>query len=266
MLFAMDELSTGARRTLPEALRSGAPLLGVLVSVRSPEVAEALALTGVDWLFVDLEHSLIDVAAAQAILQAVAGRAFTVLRVVANAPEHFKRALDTGCDGVMVPMVRTVAEARAAVLAARYPPLGERSVGIGRAHGYGLRFAAYTSEANARTALILQVEHIDAVEAIAELVAIKGVDAIFLGPYDLSGSMGLLGQVNHPKVVSAMDQVRAACTAAGLPLGIFCATTEQAEVELGRGATLVVAGTDLGLMTGAATSSLQRLRGSAPTF
>jgi 2-keto-3-deoxy-L-rhamnonate aldolase RhmA len=289
---------------LPQRLREASPLRGVLVSVRSPEVAEALALAGADWLFVDLEHSLIDVAAAQAITQAVARRAYTVLRVAGNAPEHIQRALDTGCDGVIVPMIRSAAEARAAVAAvaaARYPPLGARSVGIGRAHGYGYHFAETIRSANDATALILQIEHIDAVRELDAIVALckrsrsgaeaaceaadkaaaeqgerpargigrgldasvaagqGGVYALFLGPYDLSGSLGVLGQIDHPSVVEAMATVRAACARQGVPLGIFCATAEQAAQELARGASFVTVGTDLGLMTRALQSGRTQL-------
>jgi 2-keto-3-deoxy-L-rhamnonate aldolase RhmA len=242
-------------------LRAGRVMLGALVSVRSAEVAEALALCGVDWLFVDMEHSLIDAAAAQGIVQAVAGRAYVLLRLAENAPEHYKKALDTGCDGVIVPMVKSADEARAAVRAAKYPPLGARSAGMGRAQGYGAGFAAYTREANETTALFVQLEHKDAVAEIEAIVAVDGVDGVFLGPYDLSGSMGMLGEVGHPEVVAAMDTVRAACAAKGMPLGIFCATLEQAAVEIERGATLVVMGTDLGMMMGAAKAGLERLRG-----
>jgi 2-keto-3-deoxy-L-rhamnonate aldolase RhmA len=252
----------GDTKSLVAALRAAEPLLGVLVSVRSAEVAEALALSGADWLFVDMEHSLVDVVAAQGMLQAVAGRAFVVLRLPSNAQEHFKRALDTGCDGVIVPMVNSAADATAAVMAAKYPPVGARSVGIGRAHGYGADFAAYTRSANERVALIVQVEHREAVAEIDAIVRVPGVDGIFLGPYDLSGSMGLLGEVNHPEVVAAMDKVRSACAAVGMPLGIFCATTEQAAVELTRGATLVVAGTDLGTLMSATREGLRSLRGA----
>jgi 2-keto-3-deoxy-L-rhamnonate aldolase RhmA len=244
---------------LPARLRAAEPLLGVLVSVRSPEVAEALTLAGAEWLFVDLEHSLIDIAAAQAIAQAVARRAYTVLRVAANAPEHIQRALDTGCDGVIVPMIRSVAEARAAIAAARYPPLGARSVGIGRAHGYGYHFAEAIRTANDHTALILQIEHIDAVECVEAIVALEGVDGVFVGPYDLSGSLGVLGEIGHPRVVAAIERVRAACRAQGMPLGIFCATAEQAAAELSLGATFTTLGTDLGLMTRALKDGLEKL-------
>ena len=245
---------------LVSSLHQIAPLIGTLISIRSPEVAEALALCGYDLLFLDLEHSTIDIAAAQTIVQAVARRAFTVLRLPDNNPEHFKKALDTGCDGVIIPFINSPEDARAAVAAAKYPPLGARSFGIGRAQAYGLSVASYVEEANSSVALILQIEHKDAVERIDEILAVDAFDGIFVGPYDLSGSMGLPGQLNHPEVVAAIERVRSACAATGKPFGIFCSTLERARAEAARGTRFIVCATDLLLMTGAATTHLQELR------
>jgi 2-keto-3-deoxy-L-rhamnonate aldolase RhmA len=242
------------------ALHGPKPLIGTLVSVRAPEVGEALALCGYDWLFLDLEHSTIDIAAAQNIIQAVGSKSFTVLRLPDNNPEYFKKALDTGCDGLVIPLVNSPEDAQAAVLAAKYPPLGTRSVGIGRAHAYGLSFASYVQDANTSVALILQIEHKRAVEQIDDIVAVEGFDGIFVGPYDLSGSMGLLGQVSHPEVSAAIDRVRMSCRTAGVPFGIFCGSVSQATFEIQHGTKLVVCGTDLMLMTGNASSHLRELK------
>lgn len=248
------------RVSFVSSLQTSNPLLGTLVSVRSPEVAEALSLCGYDWLFLDLEHSTIDIASAQNIIQAVGSRAFTVLRLPDNNPEHFKKALDTGCDGLVIPLINSRKDAEAAVRAAKYPPMGNRSVGIGRAHGYGLSFASYVEGANSSVALILQIEHKSAVEQIDDIVSVKGFDAIFVGPYDLSGSMGLLGQVSHPEVVHAIDTVRKTCLSANIPLGIFCGAVPGAAAEIQRGTKLIVCGTDLMQMTAAATANLKELR------
>lgn len=241
-------------------LRTSNPLIGTLVSVRSPEVAEALTLCGYDWLFLDLEHSTIDIASAQNIIQAVGARAFTVLRLPDNNPEHFKKALDTGCDGLVIPLINSKEDAEAAVRAAKYPPMGTRSVGIGRAHAYGLSFASYVEAANTSVALILQIEHKNAVERIEDIIAVKGFDAVFVGPYDLSGSMGLLGQVNHPDIVQAIDRVRQACVRAQIPFGMFCGAVQGAAAEIQRGTKLIVCGTDLMQMTAAANANLKELR------
>lgn len=234
-------------------LHDGSPMLGTVVTVDSPQVAEALVVAGVQWLFLDSEHSAaLDPGAVQRIVQAVGSRCPTVVRVPTNDATWIHKALDAGADGVIVPHVRSAADARRAVSAAKYPPLGARSVGIARAHGYGLRFAEYLGSANDRTALVVQIEDIDAVEALPEILGVSGVDAVFVGPYDLSGSMGLLGQIDHPSVRAAVDEVRRVCVETGMPLGIFTATAEAARAEVKSGSRLIAVGTDLGLMTSAA--------------
>jgi 2-keto-3-deoxy-L-rhamnonate aldolase RhmA len=243
-----------------KALKRPGSLIGTLVSVRSPEVAEALVIAGFDWLFVDLEHSTIDVPAAQAIAQAVGLRAYTVLRLSSNNPEHFTKALDTGCDAIVVPLVNDVEAARAAVRFAKYPPIGTRSVGIGRAHSYGLAFKDYVDRANTSVGLILQIEHERAVSNIEEILSVEGVDAVFVGPFDLSASMGLTGQIGHPDVTAAVEKVRGACTRASVPFGIFCGTVALAALEIKNGSKLLVVETDLMLMTRAAITRLRELR------
>src|SRR5215469_17205822 len=221
--------------SLKDALRQQKPLIGTLLTTASPEVAEVLALTGFDWLFIDLEHGSLSVQDAQRAIQAVAGRSFTVVRVPDATAENVKRVLDIGCDGIIAPHVNTADEARRIVALAKYPPDGERSAGLGRAQGYGLNFADYIASANAQTVIILQIEHQDGVANIDEILHVQGIDALFIGPYDLSGSMGILGQVSDARVVTAIDKVRAACAASNTPLGIFCATAELASAAVERG-------------------------------
>ena len=151
---------------------------------------------------------------------------------------------------------------RRIVALSKYPPLGERSVGIGRAQGYGLRFAEYLEVANEQTTVVVQIEHRDGVANVDEIVATPGIDVVFVGPYDLSNSMGLVGQVNHPDVRAAIDKVRVACARMNLPTGIFCGTTEQASTEIKAGVRLVAVGADLSLMTNSAKLLLGALRES----
>src|SRR5215471_13325539 len=129
--------------SLKNALQQPKPLIGTLLTTASPEVAEVLALAGFDWLFIDLEHGSLSIQDAQRAIQAVAGRCFTVVRVPEATAENIKRVLDTGCDGMIAPHVNTADEARRIVALAKYPPVGQRSVGLGRAQGYGLNFAEY---------------------------------------------------------------------------------------------------------------------------
>jgi 2-dehydro-3-deoxyglucarate aldolase/4-hydroxy-2-oxoheptanedioate aldolase len=245
--------------SLKDALRESKPLIGTLLTTASPEVAEVMALAGFDWLFIDLEHGSLSILDAQRAIQAIAERCFTVVRVADGTAENIKRVLDTGCDGIIAPHVNSAAEAGRIVALAKYPPVGERSVGLGRAQGYGLKFAEYIASANDRVAVVVQIEHIDAVANVGEILAVQGIDAVFVGPYDLSGSMGVLGQVSDARVLEAIDKVRAGCAASKVPLGIFFGAVEPALGAIQQGARLVAVGTDLMHMASSARKTLEAL-------
>ena len=248
------------RASLKDALRQNKTLIGTLVTTSSPEVAEVLTLAGFDWLFIDLEHGNLSIQDAQRVIQVVAGRCFTVVRVPDATDENVKRVLDTGCDGIIAPHVNSADEARKIVALAKYPPEGERSVGLGRAQGYGLNFADYIASANAHTSVIVQIEHQNAVNSVDQILQVQGIDALFIGPYDLSGSMGLLGQVSDTKVVAAIDKVHSACARSNMPLGIFCTTAEQSSAAIKKGAQIVAVGTDLMHMSNSARTALEAIR------
>jgi 2-dehydro-3-deoxyglucarate aldolase len=218
-------------------------LLGTILTLPSPDLAEVLALTGLDWLFIDMEHSTLDAAAAQAVLQAVAGRLDCLIRVPLNDEVWIKKALDTGAAGIIVPQVNTVEEAELVVRYSRYPPQGARSVGLARAHGYGADLQGYLSRANHEVVVVVQAEHILAVQNIAAIVQVEGIDAILVGPYDLSNSMGLVGQVEHPEVQAAIARVRQVCQASSMPLGIFSTTIERAAAFKAQGYNLLAVST-----------------------
>jgi 2-keto-3-deoxy-L-rhamnonate aldolase RhmA len=252
-------------RSLRARLRERTPLIGTLVTLDSPEAAELLAECGFDWLFIDMEHSPpLDAAAAQRLVQAVGTRAHTLVRVPDKGVPWIKKVLDIGCDGIIVPHVDGAGDAVGAVRAARYPPLGERSVGISRAQGYGLRFEDYMARANQDLVVVAQIEHIDAVNRIDEIVEVDGLGAIFVGPYDLSGSLGVLGQVEHESVRSAIDQVRRACERRALPFGVFAPTAEAARAERDRRSTLIAVGSDVSYLAAAAGQALATIRRPAP--
>lgn len=239
-------------------LRRGDRLVGSIVTLAAPEVPEILSAAGLDWLFIDCEHAPLDPLWAQRLLQAA--RVPGVLRVADSHESTLKRALDTGAAGVVVPMVNTAQQARAIVSFCKYPPLGSRGVGIVRAQGYGLAFQDYVAQANQSTAVIVQIEHISAVENIEAILAVPGVDAAFVGPYDLSGSMGRLGQVDHIDVLAAIEGVRYACERAGMPLGIFVSSAAAAKPYLEKGFSLVAVGIDALLLGQAARQIVQSLR------
>jgi 2-keto-3-deoxy-L-rhamnonate aldolase RhmA len=161
-----------------------------------------------------------------------------------------------------VPQVNTAEQAANVVRFARYAPEGARGVGLARAHGYGLAFREYLSAANRDIAVIVQAEHERAVENIESIVRVPGVDAVLLGPYDLSASLGKMGQIDDPAVVAAIARVTDACIAAGMPLGYFGVTAAAVQPYIARGYTLIVAGVDTLYLANGAKALLGELRES----
>ena len=242
-----------------ERLRRGDLLLGTLVSLPSPEVSEILAHAGIDWLFIDAEHGAFNPQQAQGMLQA-AGECPCVIRVPSDDEVWIKKALDIGAAGIIVPQVHTADQAQQIVRACKYSPAGTRGVGIGRAHRYGMEFEHYIKNANRQTAIIVQAESKQAVDNIVAIAAVKGVDAIFIGPYDLSASLNRIGRVTDPKVIRAIDRVIKACKATGVRLGYFGVSAEAVKPCIRKGFTLITAGMDALFVTKSATEMLASLR------
>ncbi len=239
-------------------LRAGETLLGAIIALPCAEVAELFSRAGFDWLFIDTEHAPLDPLAAQGLLQAA--RCPCLVRVPVGEEAVIKKALDIGAAGVVVPQVNNAADAERIVRYCKYPPRGSRGVGIVRAQGYGLDFQEYVSSANDNVIVMLQIEHVDAVRNIDAIVRVPGVDALMIGPYDLSGTMGRLGEVDDPEVQQAIETVRKACAAAGMKLGIFAATAAGMQPYIGKGYTLPIAGMDLMLLADAARRMVQALK------
>jgi 2-dehydro-3-deoxyglucarate aldolase len=248
---------TGRFRT---RLRAGETLLGTMVTLPTPAVAEILADIGFDWLFIDGEHGPLETGEILAILQAVGSRVACVVRVPAAGEAAIKRVLDLGAEGIIVPQVNTAEQAAAVVRFARYAPAGSRGVGLARAHGYGARFKDYLETANDRVSVVVQAEHALAVENIEAIVKVEGIDAVLLGPYDLSASLGKMGKIDDPAVIDAIGHVTKTCRAAGIPLGYFGVTAAAVRPFMERGYTLIVAGVDTLFLGGAARTLLAELR------
>jgi 2-dehydro-3-deoxyglucarate aldolase len=176
----------------------------------------------------------------------------------AEAP--IKRVLDMGATGIIVPQVNTAQQAADVVRWAKYAPLGSRGVGLGRAHGYGMRFGEYIATANEQTVVMVQAEHAMAVQNIDAIVRVPGIDALQLGPYDLSASMGKMGQIDDPEVVAAIDKIMKAGLAAGLAIGCFGLSAESIRTYVDRGSNLICAGVDTMLLGKAAKELARELR------
>ncbi len=244
-----------------EHLLRGDLLVGTMITLNAPEVAELLAEVGFDWLFIDAEHGVFEARELQALLQAAGTATPVLVRVAAGTEVPIKKALDVGASGIIVPLVNTAEQAAEVVRLARYAPAGSRGVGIARAHGYGLHLSEYVHTANERVAVIVQAEHIEAVRNIEAIVHVAGIDAVLVGPYDLSASMGKVGQVEDGEVRQAIDRVTAVCKDAGIRLGIFGVSAAAVKPYIDQGYTLIVAGVDTILLGQAARELVAELKG-----
>ncbi len=236
------------------------PLVGMWVCSGSPLLAEVAAGSGLDWLLIDMEHSANTLESVQVQLQAVAAYPVTSLvRAPSNDAVVIKQILDLGAQNVIVPMVGSAAEARDAVAATRYPPLGVRGVGSALARSARWnRVERYLQEAAEHTSLTVQIETLAGVDAASDIAAVDGVDAVFVGPSDLSASMGFLGQQTHPDVVAAVESVFAAVKAAGKRVGVNAFDPVTADAYLAAGADFVAVGADVALLARASESLAAR--------
>lgn len=206
---------------LKSKLARNALTIGSWVTLGHPAIAEIMAAAGFDWLVLDMEHSVLELSEVQMLIQVLDGQQCpAIVRLTSNHPDQIKRVMDAGAAGVMVPMVKTAADAEAAVQAVYYPPRGRRGVGLARAQGYGARFQEYRHWLEDNAIIVAMIEHIDAVNEIDSILSVPGIDAYIIGPYDLSGSMGRPGELDYPDVQSAIEKVREAGRRLGKPGGI----------------------------------------------
>ena len=204
----------------------GSPRVGTLLSVDHVAVVEIARLAGFDWLWIDAEHGNFNEISAATACAVNSGGPPAFVRLPDHAPTTIKRFLDIGCDGIILPQVNTSAEVDAIARAALYSPRGERSIGLTRAQGYGVRFVEYLN--NKSYAIIVQIESVVGVQNARAIIEHVAVDAVIIGPYDLSSSFGIAGEIDAPQVRDAIAAVLALCKDFGKPCGIFAATAERA--------------------------------------
>lgn len=237
--------------SLKDALAAATgPLVGMWVSSGSALMAEICAGSGLDVVLIDGEHGPNGLERILAQLQAIHGYPVTaVVRPPVNDPVIIKQYLDLGAQSLMIPMVHTVADAEAAAAAAHYPPRGVRGVGAALARSSRWnRIPNYVERASDTVTVMVQIESAQAVENVAEILAVDGIDTIFLGPADLAASLGLLGAQEHPTVIAAVEHCIAAAKAAGKPVGVNAFAEATARHYLDTGADLVLVGADVTLL------------------
>jgi len=233
-----------------QRLAAGEPAIGSWITIAHPTVGEVMAQAGFDWLAIDMEHGVVGVESVQTLCQAMSGTpTVPLVRVPWNDQVIIKQVLETGVQGMVIPQVRTAEEARAAIAAAKYPPAGIRGIGCQRPAGFGAWFHEYLQKSNDNLVIIVQIEHVQAVENLHEILAVKGIDAILIGANDLSASMGLLGQPTHPEVVKVIEKIHAAACAAGVPPGIIAASPDDANKRIAQGYKFIGIGLDVGFLS-----------------
>jgi 2-keto-3-deoxy-L-rhamnonate aldolase RhmA len=235
--------------TIKQKLANKQISIGTWMTMAHPSIAELLAMAGYDWVVIDTEHSAVDVSQVLNMLIAVENRgAVPLVRLAGIDPIQAKAVLDSGAAGIIVPMVNTKADAELAVSMTKFPPMGKRGVGLARAQGYGVNFDDYVKRNNRDSLVIVQIEHIDAVNNIEEILSVPGIDGTFIGPYDLSLSLGVAGHLSHPSVKEAKDKVLKAALNKGLAAGLHivqpATAAEECKEAIKSGYTFIAVGAD----------------------
>lgn len=216
---------------LKEKLKNRQLTIGSWITLAHPAIVEIMARAGFEWLVVDMEHSVITIREAEELIRIIALCNVTPLvRLSSNDPVQIKRVMDAGAHGIIVPMVNTEEDAKRAVEAVYYPPYGKRGVGLARAQGYGANFDGYRDWLKDNAVVIVQIEHIEAVNNLERILSVDGVDGFIIGPYDLSGSLGMPGEFNHPLMVSALDKIKKTGTLSGKTPGIHIIEPVPAQI------------------------------------
>jgi len=244
-------VSLRLNRTFRDHLASSdRPLYGGWITTGSPVAAEIMAGSGLDWVLIDMEHAPNGLESVLAQLYAVSSYDATpVVRVPAADTVVIKQVLDLGAQNILVPMVSTAEDAREVAAAAQYPPVGRRGVGSALARSARWnRVQDYLADAADHVSVFVQIETIEGVDCAADIAGTPGIDGVFLGPSDLSASMGLLGQQNHPDVIAAVTRAFESIRESGTPFGVNAFDPHLAEAYAARGASFLLVGADSALL------------------
>ncbi len=257
-----DGMKTNQAKKL---LKEGKPAFGTWLSLGSILASRFMAHTGLDWITLDIEHSLVGIETASHIFATIADAGGVPLaRVPSNRHDHIKRVLDNGAFGIVVPMVNSKQEAEEAVSAVLYPPQGTRSVG-GAAHAlnFGTTASDYYLHANEELLVVLQCEHIQAVNRADEIFSVPGIDAIFVGPNDLAASMRTAdGKPPSPTATrEAMSHILACCKKHNVAAGVHCGSAAEALRWAEEGWQFLAITSELKMMLDGAAQIMAQLKG-----
>lgn len=233
---------------LKNKLRNRELVFGSWVSFAHPSITEIFTSRNFDFLAIDMEHTTISLEQAQRIIAASQANGIPCLpRPVSHSNDWIKPLLDSGADGIIAPLVTNQSQNENLIKQIKFPPLGSRSFGVNRAHGYGRDFSEYVENWNAKSVYVAQIESKEAVSNIHSILQDEALDAVMIGPYDLSGSLGVPGDTQHPLVLEAEKVVIESCRKNGKSCGTQIAnfTQKNVEIAVSKGYTFIIASSDL---------------------
>jgi len=248
---------------LKAKLKNNELTIGSWITIGHPSVVEVMATAMFDWLCIDMEHTSIDLYMAQILITTIQSKNIKALvRVSKNEEVIIKKVLDMGADGIIVPMINTKEDAMNAIKFAKYPPAGERGVGLYRAHGYGTDFEKYKKWVEEEIVIIAQVEHFKASENIDDILRVDGIDGTIIGPYDLSGSIGYPGEFDRNDVQLAIENIKLSCKRNNKPYGFHVIETapEGLQQKINDGCTFLAYSVDFFFLGDSARDGMQVIK------
>ena len=249
--------------SLKNKLKKNELTIGSWIMMNDPMSVEVMALAGFEWLVVDIEHTSIGLQATENLIRTIqANNMSALVRVSKNEEVVIKKVLDMGADGIIVPMVCSKEDALQAVNYAKYPPQGKRGVGLYRASGYGAKFEEYKKWVDEELVIIAQIEHINAVNNIKSIIQVDGIDGTFIGPYDMSGSMGFPGDFERDDVKESVQKVLEQCKSHNTPSGFHVVDTDpkKLQIKIDEGYTFLAYGIDYFFLRDAAMNGMDKLK------
>ncbi len=237
--------------------------IGSWITIGNLSIVEIMATAGFEWLCIDMEHTSIDLSMAKSLINTIqACNMKALVRVSKNEEVIIKRVMDMGADGVIIPMIKSKEDAKMAVDFVKYPPIGKRGVGLYRAQGYGTKFEEYKKWVEKSAIIIAQIEHIDAVENINEILEVDGIDGTIIGPYDLSGSMGVPGDYFREDVQEAILKVKEACNKHNKPYGFHVIESDPKGMQsrIDEGCTFLAYSVDFFFLGDSARSGMKKIK------
>jgi 2-keto-3-deoxy-L-rhamnonate aldolase RhmA len=247
---------------LKEKLMRGETTYGIWITTNSTDIAEALSMLDFDWMLIDMEHAPLTIGDVHRIMQVIDEDKVTpIVRVPWNDFVQIKQVLDVGAMGIMVPWINNRRQAEEAVRAIRYPPRGIRGYGPRRAAKYGLKLKEYLENVERDLMLIAQIETREAYENINEIIMVDGVDALFIGPYDLATSLGHIGNPQHREVQEVINGILKICIERGKPIGIY-SSLEYAEKHRDMGFKMIALGSEINALISLFNKELSKLKGN----